>query len=190
MINKAYYSLLNKPQSTIIVTSGQQWCRLASWGFPALENVMSDAKTVIEGYVQAKNWNATTTQNQLLNAVIEQAGHDDFMAFVNSEAEEVKSLDSPADRTLFYFNHKELLLVYANMLAKRLKQTDVQMLGAMSFDKGKRPIANRDAVVKAIFLDDDRYQPYFPVLTSSLVTNVLRGMKHNILAHIERQKAL
>lgn len=148
---------------------------------------MSDAKTTIEQYIRAKNWGATAVQNQILNAVIIQAGHDSIMAFVDGSAEQIKSLESPADRTLFYFNHKEVLLSYADILAKRLKQTDVQMLAAMSFDENKPSVENREAVVKAIFIDDDRYEPYFPVLTSSLVANVVRGIKHNILAHLERQ---
>ena len=148
---------------------------------------MSDAKTTIEQYIRAKNWGATATQNQLLRAVVAQAGHDDFMAFVNNEAEVVTTLESPADRTLFYFEHKEVLLSYAKLLAKHLKQTEIQMLCVMSFDEGKRPIKNREAVVKAVFIDDDRHEAYFPILTSLLVANVLRGMKSNIQAHLERQ---
>ena len=141
---------------------------------------MSDAKTIVEKYIRAKNYGATAVQNKILKAAIALSDEAHLLSFVNGETDTLKGFETPADRTNFYFENKAILMEYAALLAKHLNRSQVVMLAAMSFDEGKRPIKDREAVAEAIFINDDRNQPYFPVLTSVLVNNVIGGIKSNM----------
>ena len=146
---------------------------------------MSDAKNSINRYLAIRSFGEGAPQAKILYAMLELSGYDAFMDFVNGKVDILKGFESPADRTNFYFNNKDNLMAYADELAKRLAPSKVAMLTGMSYVEGKQPIENRESVVSAIFLDDDRYQPYFPILTSNLVGNVVGGIKASVKGFLE-----
>ena len=147
---------------------------------------MSDAKNTIDQLIATKSFGKDAPQIKLMYAMIALSDHDTYMDFINGKTDTLKGFESPAQRTHFYFENKAALMEYAQVLSKRLAQTDIGMLAAMSYEQGKGDIPDRERVVEAVFIKDDRYEAYFPILTSSLVANVVGGIKAHVNGLLKR----